>query len=59
MVGRALRARREHLEMLEMRGFSQPQAARTECSPYLHARNAIWETRPYLGCYVFDGFLAQ
>jgi hypothetical protein len=45
VVGRALRARRECPEMLEMQGFPQSPPARTECSPYLQVRNPTRATR--------------
>ena len=45
VVGRALRARRECPEMLEMQGFPQSPPARPECSPYLQVRNPTRVTR--------------
>lgn len=52
LVGRALRARRKHPRMAEMRGSERPQAARSGLRALLPLRpQASWATRPHVGCY--------
>ena len=49
LVGRALRARREHRRMAEMRGFERPPAARSGVRALPLSAHANWATRPDAG----------
>ena len=46
LVGRALRARREHPQMFETRGFSRPRAARSGVHALPFGPRVTWATRP-------------